>query len=143
MKITKNDFMDCLREVTKSKILAIKEAKEIFEARVQKLVRAQEYELRTQEPISIRTAQDVFLQHAEELRVMFQTEALSLQKQYQSVYDMIRFYQRTIRNYGEKICVQEMVIGKMQAHVGAQLASKFDDKIKDKLASSLLSSVAS
>jgi len=47
MKITKNDFMDCLRDVTKSKILAIKEAKEIFEVRVSKLVRAQEYELRT------------------------------------------------------------------------------------------------
>eukprot|EP00356_Strombidium_inclinatum_P011324 CAMPEP_0170505210 /NCGR_PEP_ID=MMETSP0208-20121228/50185_1 /TAXON_ID=197538 /ORGANISM="Strombidium inclinatum, Strain S3" /LENGTH=49 /DNA_ID= /DNA_START= /DNA_END= /DNA_ORIENTATION= len=49
---------------------------------------------------------------------------------------MIRFYQRTIRNYGEKITVQEMIISKMQAHIGSQLVTKFDDKIKDKLASS-------
>ena len=40
LKLTKNDFIDCLRRVTKSKILGIKEAKEIFERRVQKLARA-------------------------------------------------------------------------------------------------------
>jgi len=40
IKLTKNDFIDCLRRVTKSKIVGIKEAKEIFERRVTKLAKA-------------------------------------------------------------------------------------------------------
>ena len=49
MKITKNDFIDCLREITKDKMVAVKEAKDMFEKRVKKLITAQEYILRSQE----------------------------------------------------------------------------------------------
>jgi predicted nucleic-acid-binding protein len=45
LKITKNDFIDCLRQVTQIKIMSIKESKDIFEKRIQKLIKAQEYEL--------------------------------------------------------------------------------------------------
>lgn len=38
MKITKNDFIDCLREITKDKMVAVKEAKDMFEKRVKKLI---------------------------------------------------------------------------------------------------------
>ena len=47
MKITKNDYIDCLREVTKEKMLAIKEAKDLFEKRVSKLIKANDYILRS------------------------------------------------------------------------------------------------
>ena len=45
VKLTKIDFIDCLRKVTQQKTFAVKEAKEVFEKRITKLIRAQEYEL--------------------------------------------------------------------------------------------------
>ena len=46
LKLTKKGFIDCLREVTCRKIDGIKKAKELFELAIDKLVHAQEYELR-------------------------------------------------------------------------------------------------
>lgn len=40
IKLTKNEFMDCLRNITKEKILSIKEAKSIFTKRIRKLMEA-------------------------------------------------------------------------------------------------------
>ena len=45
--MTRSEFLNCLREVTKEKLHAIKEAKDIFNARVKKLLRAQQYELKS------------------------------------------------------------------------------------------------
>lgn len=45
MKITKNQFVDCLRELTKEKILTVKESKQVFQARIKKLIKAQDYEV--------------------------------------------------------------------------------------------------
>ena len=45
MKISRNEFLSALREVTKQKIAGIKEAKELFQKRVRKLMKAQDYEL--------------------------------------------------------------------------------------------------
>ena len=47
LKLTKQGFIDCLREVTCRKIEGIKRAKELFEVAIEKLVHAQEYELKT------------------------------------------------------------------------------------------------
>lgn len=41
VKLTKIDFIDCLREVTQKKVFAVKEARDIFETRIRKLLRAQ------------------------------------------------------------------------------------------------------
>ena len=40
MKITRNDFINCLREVTRQKMIDIKDAKGIFETRIKKMIRA-------------------------------------------------------------------------------------------------------
>mgnify|MGYP006093475937 FL=1 len=61
VKLTKIDFIDCLRGVTQKKVFAVKEARDIFEKRIRKLIRSQEYELSQQENICILTAQEVFL----------------------------------------------------------------------------------
>lgn len=45
IRISKLDFIDSLRAVTCDKIASIKEAKDLFQTRVNKLIRAQEYEL--------------------------------------------------------------------------------------------------
>jgi Cdc6-like AAA superfamily ATPase len=79
LKITKNDFIDCLRQVTQIKILSIKESKDIFEKRVQKLIKAQEYELTNQESQAIRTAQEVFVQQGQSMIKLFDKEAKLLQ----------------------------------------------------------------
>jgi hypothetical protein len=45
MVVTKNEFLNALREVTKEKILAVRDAKKLFGKRVVKLMKAQRYEL--------------------------------------------------------------------------------------------------
>ena len=45
MKITKSQFVDCLRDMTKDKIMTVKESKTVFEARIKKLIKAQDYEI--------------------------------------------------------------------------------------------------
>lgn len=60
MKLTKNDFLNVLREVTRSKILSIREARTIFDNRVRKLIKAQRYEVRSQELYGVAAAQKVF-----------------------------------------------------------------------------------
>lgn len=45
MVISKNEFLNALREVTKEKILAVRDAKKLFGKRVTKLMKAQQYEL--------------------------------------------------------------------------------------------------
>ena len=40
MQITRNEYLNCLREVTKNKILDIKQAKDIFQKRIKKMIKA-------------------------------------------------------------------------------------------------------
>ena len=40
MKMTRSEYMNCLRQVTKVKVLSIKEAKTIFQKRINKLLKA-------------------------------------------------------------------------------------------------------
>jgi hypothetical protein len=56
MKLTKNDFLNCLRDLTKEKILTLKEAKVVFENRIRKLIRSQDYEIQCQEAFAVRAA---------------------------------------------------------------------------------------
>ena len=46
-KLNKKDYISCLRSITKQKILTVKESRKIFDERVKKLIRAQQYELRS------------------------------------------------------------------------------------------------
>ena len=85
MKITKNDFIDCLREITKDKMVAVKEAKDMFEKRVRKLITAQEYILRSQENQAIVASQEVFKSKAKGLENQFESEAKIIKKQYLSL----------------------------------------------------------
>ena len=48
LKLTRNGFIDYMRQITCRKIQGIKVAKDVFEATIEKLVSAQEYELRNQ-----------------------------------------------------------------------------------------------
>lgn len=56
MNITKNKFINCLREVTRQKIYDIRQAKRIFEQRIRKLQVAQSYEVQNQKVYAINTA---------------------------------------------------------------------------------------
>ena len=65
MTITKNQFINCLREVTRQKIYGVRQAKRIFEQRIKKLQIAQSYEVQNQKVYAINTAQEVFLEKAQ------------------------------------------------------------------------------
>ena len=56
IKISRNEFLNCLRDLTKEKILAVKESKDIFEKRIKKLIKAQDYEVKSQEQYAIAAA---------------------------------------------------------------------------------------
>jgi hypothetical protein len=68
MKLTKSQFVDCLRDMTKDKIMAIKESKTVFEARIKKLIRAQDYEIGCQERFAVIAAQNIFSVQAQVVR---------------------------------------------------------------------------
>lgn len=74
MKITRNEYLDCLRHITKTKMMQIQEAKNIFEKRVNKLIKAQEYELQNNEKNGIMTAHKVFIQKGVEVQDLFNNE---------------------------------------------------------------------
>lgn len=46
MKVSKNDFLDVLRNITRQKILDIKHANKLFKTRIEKMMRAQNYEIK-------------------------------------------------------------------------------------------------
>ena len=68
MKLTRSEFLNCLRECTQIKILSIKEAKQIFQKRVHKLLKAQQYELKSQENFGINAAHHVFKDKGKEVK---------------------------------------------------------------------------
>ena len=49
MVVSKNEFLNALRDVTREKMLAVRDAKKLFAKRVTKLMKAQEYELHNAE----------------------------------------------------------------------------------------------
>ena len=56
LKLTKKRYIDCLRDVTAKKVLALKKAKDLFEAAIDRLAAAQEYELKSKQAQAERTA---------------------------------------------------------------------------------------
>jgi hypothetical protein len=58
--LNKNDYLDCLRCVTKDKILSIKEAERLFKVKVNQLIKAKDYEVENQAHYAISAAKKVF-----------------------------------------------------------------------------------
>ena len=130
MKITRNEYLDCLRHITKTKMLQIQEAKNIFEKRVNKLIKAQEYELQNNEKNGIMTAHKVFIEKGVEVQNLFNTEVQALQKEYLSLYDLIRFYQKKVQTLCEQLASQEVIITKLQNHIFYNMRGRTEEQAK-------------
>jgi len=104
MRMTRSEYMNCLRQVTKVKIASIKEAKEIFQKRVNKLLKAQQYELKSQEAFGISAAHRVFEEKGAKVRELFQIEIGELMGEYRTLHDLIRFHQRKLKSQCQVIC---------------------------------------
>jgi len=60
MQITRNTYLDALRHVTKLKVQAVAEGKQLFEQRVLRLMKAQYIEVNNQEHIGLEVARKAF-----------------------------------------------------------------------------------
>lgn len=60
IKVSKIDFINCLREQTRRKMWEMKELKDMFMGRIRKLKVAQDYEMKNQDRYCIYAAHDVF-----------------------------------------------------------------------------------
>lgn len=105
MKMSKLQFIDALRAVQKDKILSIEETKEIFEKGVDKLIRAQEYEMKQLELLGIRTAQDYFRERANEAISYFNLEKDTIKDQFRTLDRSIAYYQKTIETQNKKLAL--------------------------------------
>ena len=113
MKLTRSEFLNALRQVTQVKVRSIKEAKGIFQKRVNKLLKAQQYEVRSQESFAIRAAHEVFIKKGAEVRELFQADVVALMAEYRALHDLIRFYQRKLKSQYQVICSQECMLAKL------------------------------
>ena len=118
--------------MTKEKILCIKEAKDLFERRVAKLIRAQDYLLRSQEHQAIMAAQQIFIEKAKVVEGLFDNEAKTLKKEYMSISQLIRFYQRQLKGQCDKLALQEQIICKLQNHIAVNMNARLDQKLQKK-----------
>lgn len=118
--------------MTKEKILSIKEAKDLFERRVAKLIRAQEYLLRSQEHQAIMAAQQIFIEKAKVVEGLFDHEAKTLKKEYMGISQLIRFYQRQLKGQCDKLALQEQIICKLQNHIAVNMNARLDEKLRKK-----------
>ena len=130
MKLTKNDFLNVLRDVTRSKILSIREARSIFDQRVKKLIKAQRYEVRSQELYGVAAAQQVFTHQAEEVRALFSADADALQAEYEGQRGLIRTYQKDLKKFINNFVWQETQLAKLSTHMAASLKLQLDTRLK-------------
>jgi len=129
LKLTKKRYIDCLRDVTAKKVLALKKAKDLFEAAIDRLAAAQEYELKSKQAQAERTARQVYLQKGQEALRLFNAEVTALTTEYQSLHSLIRHYRSTLATQTDKLAVQECVIMKLQTHVAVSLRERADERI--------------
>ena len=128
----RTDFLSCLRVMTRNKILSIKEAKGIFTKRVNGLIRAQQYELKSQASFGMTAAHRVFATQAEQVRQLFEGESRDLSAEYRTIYDLIRFYQKQLRKQASQLATQECIISKLSNHVATGMHGRLHDRIQKK-----------
>lgn len=132
VKLRKGDIISCLRAVTKDKILGIKEARNLFEARIKKLIRAQNYELRSQEAFALIAAQHVFAAQAKRVCKIFDSEGKELLSDYRGIYDLARYYERKLKQQSTKLALQECIISKLSNHISTTLKTQVRARIEAK-----------
>lgn len=139
MKLTNMQFIDCLRRVVRAKVLAIQETKHVFQRGVDKLIRAQEYEMRNMEVVGVRTATDVFNTRAEEAANTFNDEARRLQKQYKVTHDLIKYYECALQEKNAKLALQECMLVKLHTHIAVSMRQRADRALVQRTLSARLS----
>ena len=68
LKLTRNEYLDALRVLTKSKVEAVTEAKKIFEKRILELNKAHHFDIVNQQEIGEQAGFEVFKRQAELVR---------------------------------------------------------------------------
>jgi hypothetical protein len=63
-QLTKNEYIDTLRTVTKEKIIAVKEVKSMFHNRMKYFIAAQKYAVRCERTVAVENSRKLVLQMA-------------------------------------------------------------------------------
>ena len=132
IQVTRNEYLDTLREVTAAKINGIKEAKQMFDKRIRKMIKAQNYELKSQAKYGAGIAQGVFRERGEIVKSLFQAEVKRFEQEYEVLDKVIRMQDRQLKKYCRDLCQQEVIIGNLANHISVSMRGRFEDRIKER-----------
>lgn len=90
------------------------------------------YELRSQETFSMIAAQQVFLAQAEQVRSLFEMQALELCSEYKSVYSLVKQYEKKIKQLCYQISDQECIISKLTTQLSYSLNQRYNNQRLDR-----------
>ena len=71
-------------------------ARDIFDKTIDKLVSAQEYELKVQQKQSVRVAQQVYLEKGRTAMGLFNREVKAIVTEYTKMHALIEFYKKKV-----------------------------------------------
>ena len=120
MQLTRHGFIDCLREVTRQKILQVKAAKEFFVKKIDLVVDAKNYELRCQRILAVDAAKKIVRSSFRTSKNLFNDEVSALRSQYKKMLDAVDFFEKVVNEQAGVIALQEKVETKLSCKLFAQ-----------------------
>lgn len=96
------------------------------------MIRAQQYELRSQEAFGMAAAHHVFGAQARRLRELFEAEAHELSSEHHGLYELLRFYQKKMRHLGATLATQECIISKLSNHISTSMKGRLRERVQQK-----------
>ena len=120
MPLTKIQFIDCLREVTRRKILQVKQAKDIFSKKIDLVVDAKNYELRCQRILAVDAAKKIVRTSFKTSKDLFNEEVSALRSQYKKMLELVDFFENIVNQQAGMIALQEKVETKLSCKLFAQ-----------------------
>lgn len=82
LKMTKHEYLHHLRTVYHEKVTALKQQRELFRSQLHKMQKAHAFQMRNIENFALSIAADMFRKKAEQVKVLFKSEADLLNKEY-------------------------------------------------------------
>ena len=111
--------------------MAVKDSKIVFNNRIKKLIKAQDYEIQCQEAFAIVAAQNVFEFQGQLVRDLFGEETKLFLDEYKNLHNLIRFYQKKLSKQCVAMAQQEMMICKLQNHITTSMRQRFNETVAE------------
>lgn len=101
--MSKSMFLNCLHEVNKQKLLAVKETRNLFDKRIKVLLGAKNYELSCQRIVAIEAAKQVIHAQVRITKDYFNVETRKLVDQFYTLIDLLNLQDKKLFEYTSTI----------------------------------------